>query len=441
MAALCAGYFLVLLDVTVVNVALPRIGRDLGADGAGTAWVVDGYTVPLAALLLAAGTLGDRIGHRRVVLLGLAGFGTASAVCATAPVIGVLIAARALAGVAAALMLPGTLALLVRCARDDAGRNRLVGLWAAVGGAALPAGPVLGGVLVEFAGWRSVFWLAVPVTALAVLPVLRLDHDEPYGTAASVNWLAAVLLVGALTLLVTAVLQAATAPLLATGSAAAAAAALVIFRRVDRRADRRLLPVPARARRPLGSATLAAGLMNLRALGGLFLLTQLLQDRQRLSPLAAGLITLPAMLPLPLLGRPAGRLVTRIGVWRGCAAGAGVAAAGMAGTAAVVGSAAEPLRPAGYLTLCGCLAVWGCGLGLLTPAVVAAALRAVPEAPGLASGASNTARQTGGALGIALFAAVAGPSFAPDFAVRTAVLFAVGAVVLGSVALVASCQK
>src|SRR5690606_33359486 len=106
--------------------------------------------------------------------------------------------------------------------------------------------------------------------------------------AASVNWLAAVLLVGALTLLVTAGLQAATAPLLATGSAAAAAAALVIFRRVDRRADRRLLPVPARARRPLGSATLAAGLMNLRALGGLFLLTQLLQDRQRLSPLAAG---------------------------------------------------------------------------------------------------------------------------------------------------------
>ncbi|HEY6932150.1 MAG TPA: MFS transporter, partial [Marmoricola sp.] len=384
--ALCGGYFLVLLDVTVVNVALPQIGAQLHAGGAGLAWTVDAYSVPLAALLLASGAIGDLVGHRGVVLLGMTAFGAASVVCALAPTIGVLVTARAFQGVGAALMLPGTLALLVDNSPDEAARNRFVGAWAAIGGAALPAGPLVGGLVVQASGWRAVFWLSAPVIALALVPVVRLRHSHrSRAPARKVERIRAGLL----------------------GSPAA-----------EWRVARPLLSVPRSARRPLGLASLVAGLMNLCALGGLFLLTQVFQDVDRLSPLPAGLLTLPAMLPLPLLGAPAGRLATRLGVWRASALGAVIAAAGMAGIATTLTSTG-----AGYLAL-GCfLAVWGTGLGLLTPAIVSAALEATPDTPGLASGASNTARQTGGALGIAIFAACAGSAGSVGFASRAVALF------------------
>ncbi|NUS14103.1 MAG: MFS transporter, partial [Streptomyces sp.] len=186
-AALCGGYFLVLLDVTVVNVTLPSIGSALHMHGAGLAWVVDAYTVPLAALLLAAGALGDRLGHRPIVLAGFAGFGAASVLCALAPSAPVLVGGRALQGASAALLLPGTLALLTAAAPDDRTRTRTVGLWAAAGGAALPAGPLAGGLLTALAGWRAVFWLNVPLIAaalavLAALPSPEAAHPRPART-------------------------------------------------------------------------------------------------------------------------------------------------------------------------------------------------------------------------------------------------------------------
>ncbi|GAB2937994.1 MFS transporter [Nonomuraea fastidiosa] len=413
--ALCSGYFLVLLDVTVVNVPLPQIGVELHAGSGGLAWTVDAYAVPMAALLLASGAIGDLVGHRRVVLFGLAGFGGASVLCASAPGIGVLVAGRAVQGVAAALVLPGTLALLVDSTPDDAARNRLVGAWAAIGGAALPAGPVIGGLLVQVAGWRAVFWLSVPVVALALVPVVRLPQAlARQRSARDVNWVGAALLVAALGCFVTAIIEAPAVPWEAVLFGAIAVCALLGFLVVERRVPRPLLPVPREARRPLGLACLVAGLMNLCALGGLFVLTQVFQTVHRLDPLAAGMLTLPAMLPLPLLGAPAGRLATRIGVWRTAAVGLLIAAAGMAGIAAT-------LTTAGPIVVA--LLLWGTGIGVLTPAVVAAALRATPDAPGLASGASNTARQTGGALGIAVFAAVAGPAAAPGFIANATALF------------------
>ena len=424
--ALCGGYFLVLLDVTVVNVALPQIGADLHAGSNGLAWTVDAYAVPLAALLLASGAIGDLIGHRTVVLLGLTGFGGASVLSAVAPSVGALVAARAIQGAGAALMLPGTLALLVDTSPDEASRNRLVGAWAAIGGAALPAGPVIGGLVVQAAGWRAVFWLSVPVIAFALGAVVRLPRSTPrQQSARKVDWAGAALLVAALTCFVTAIIQAPAAPLSAVLFAAVAVGALAGLVVIERRVPRPLLPIPREARRPLGSASLVAGLMNLCALGGLFLLTQVFQDVHRLAPLAAGLLTLPAMLPLPLLGAPAGRLSTRVGVWRTAAVGLLVAAAGMAGIAASLTDTGT-----GYLVLAVFLALWGTGLGVLTPAVVAAALEATPRAPGLASGASNTARQTGGALGIAVFAALAGSASGPGFSARSTALFAGAAALL-----------
>lgn len=305
--ALCGGYFLVLLDVTVVNVALPQIGAQLHAGSAGLAWVVDAYSVPLAGLLLASGAIGDVVGHRRVVLLGMVGFGVASVACAIAPTIGVLVAARAVQGVGAALMLPGTLALLVESSPDATGRNRIVGAWAAIGGAALPAGPVVGGILVQAAGWRTVFWLSVPIIALALIPVMRLRRpQQPRRPQRRVDWIGAVLLVTALTCLVTAIIQVQESGLLAAVLAVVAACALLGFLATERRVSNPLMPVPRPARRPLGLASFVAALMNFCALGGLFLLTQIFQDVHRLSPLMAGALTLPAMLPSRCSAHPLG---------------------------------------------------------------------------------------------------------------------------------------
>ena len=427
--ALCAGYFLVLLDVTVVNVALPRIGADLDAGSAGLAWVVDAYAVPLAALLLASGAVGDRLGHRDVVILGFLGFGAASLLCALAPSIAVLVAARAVQGVGAALMLPGTLALLVEDVADERARARLVGTWAAIGGAALPAGPVVGGLLVQAAGWRAVFWLGVPVIAAALVPVVRLPRTRTDARAGTpVDRLGAGLLVTGLTCTVTAILESTSSPWTAGPLAAAAVCVLGAFVAVERRTPHPLLPVPRAARRPLARACAVAGLMNLCTLGTLFLLTQVLQDVRGLSALSAGLVTLPAMLPLPLLGAPAGRLAARIGVGRTSALGLAVAAAGLAGHAAGINTE-------GDLVLGLALVAWGTGLGILTPAVVAAALRATPQTPGLASGASNTSRQTGGALGIAVFAAVAGSAAGPRFLAHTTALLLGAAAVFAGTAL------
>lgn len=421
--ALCGGYFLVLLDVTVVNVALPQIRSGLSAGSSGLAWVVDAYSVPLAALLLASGAIGDRLGHRRVVLLGFIGFGAASVLCALAPTIAVLIAARAVQGVGAALMLPGTLALLVENALDDSARTRIVGGWAAIGGAALPAGPVIGGLSVQAGGWRAVFWLGVPVIALALIPVARLPRlRKDVSRAGDVDWAGVALLVAGLTCVVTAIIQGPDSGWTAGLLAAAAAGIAVAFVAVERRARHPLLPVPRGARRALAVACLVAGLMNLCALGGLFLLTQFFQDTHGLSPLLAGLATLPAMLPLPLLGGPAGQLSTRIGVWRTSALGLLTSAAGFAGIA-------TSITGTSYIALLSFLALWGAGLGILTPAIVSAALKATPHSPGMASGASNTSRQTGGALGVAIFAAVAGSTDGPGFIPHSIGLFLGGAVV------------
>ncbi|WP_433378348.1 MFS transporter [Actinoplanes sp. CA-142083] len=436
--ALCGGYFLVLLDVTVVNVALPSIGAGLGASSSGLAWVVDAYTVPLAALLLAAGAVGDRLGHRTVVLSGFIGFFVASVICAVAWAVPVLIAGRALQGVSAALMLPGTLALLSSAAPSDQARARVVGLWAAVGGCALPAGPFIGGLLVQGVGWRAVFWLNVPVILLALLPVLRPAQSAAggrgerlgvgaggrgerlgVGAGGRVDWLGAGVLAMTLGVLVTAIIE--RAPLLLLVAVVGA----VVLRVVERRADPPLLTVSSPARWPLAAACGVAGLMNFCVLGSLFLLTQLFQDVHGLSPLIAGLLLLPGMLPLPLLGAPAGRLVHQIGAWRTSALGLGLAAVGFVGIAFSVG------RPV-YPMLLVALAVWGAGLGVLTPAIVTAAMRTVPSAPGIASGASNTARQTGGALGVALFAAIAGSAAASGFARHAMWLFAAGAVVFAA---------
>lgn len=401
---MCVGYFLVLLDVTIVNVALPAIGSRFRADVAGMQWVVDGYAIALAALMLAAGAVGDSLGHKRVVVDGLLLFGVASLGCGLAPSIEVLAGFRVAQGVGAALLLPGTLALITRAFPDPRERARAIGLWAGLGSVALPAGPLLGGGLVQALGWRAVFYVNVPIVVVAGGVAAAVVPEPPMWPRRHLD------LPGALTgaaLLSSVTLAFIEGGHLGLGSlmilaAAASLILLVAFIVVERRAAEPMLDLTLLANPRFSAPNVIAGIMNLVSLGLVFLLTLYLQREQERSPLAAGVAMLPLFAPLVLLAPIAGRLTARIGPRQPmlaglCAAGAGIALLDFA----------EP--GSSYLVLLPGFLLWGAGLGFLTPAVVAAALGALPDdRAGLASAVNNTARQSGGAIGIAAFGALAG---------------------------------
>lgn len=403
LVVMCAGLFLVQLDVSIVNVALPSIRADLKPSAAGLQWVVDGYAIALASLMLAGGTVGDLHGHRRVVLAGFALFGLASLAAGLAPSTGVLVAARVVQGAGAALLLPGTLAIIAHAFPEPGERARAIGAWAAVAGLSLPAGPVAGGLLVAGPGWRWVFLVNLPVVAIAALLTARLVREsaDPRGRRVDVAGVA----------LAAAVLAAATFALIDAVPPAGIAAVLgaVAFVAVERRAPAPMLPLELFRRPRFTVANAIAGTMNLGTLGCIFVLTLYLQVVQHRPPLEAGLAVLPLFAPVAALAPLSGRLTGRFGARGPMAAGLLVAGAGLALLARV--DAQTP-----YAALLPAFVLWGGGLGLLTSAVVAAAVGAVEsDRAGLASAVNNTARQAGGAVGIAAFGALAGDAARPGF--------------------------
>ncbi|MGI5125514.1 MFS transporter [Pseudonocardia sp. CA-107938] len=425
LVVMCAGMFLVLLDVTVVNVALPSIGTDVGADAAATQWIVDAYAVAIAALLLASGTLGDRVGHRRVVVAGLVVFGAASAACGLAPSTGVLIAARAAQGVGAALLLPGTLAVVTDTFPDRGARARALGIWAGVSSLALPAGPLLGGGLVSAAGWRWVFLVNLPVVAAAVVAVLRLVPTGKRRPERRADLPGTALAAAGLGAAVFAVIDVGH-----HGFQAAGITALIValgcatgFVLREGRADDPMVPLGVLRRPSFAGPNVAAGTMNLVLNGFLFVTTLFLQHVLHADPLAAGIALLPMFVPLAVLAPVAGRATARWGARPPLVVGALVAAAGAAWFVRV-----DP--GSGYAVLLPALLGLGIGAGLFTAPVVSAAVSAVPpDRSGLASGITNTARQAGTALGVAVFGAVAAATApAPQFVQGLHVLAVVGAV-------------
>ncbi|MEU9242535.1 MFS transporter [Streptomyces sp. NPDC048385] len=401
---MCVGMFLVQLDVTVVNVALPSIGRDLGGGLSGLQWVVDAYSVTLAAFLLAGGALGDRRGHRRVVVAGLGLFGLASLLCASSPAAGVLIGARALQGVGAALLLPGTLAVVQRTFPGRAEQARALGIWAGVSALALPAGPLLGGFLVTATGWRAVFWLNVPLVAVAALATLRLvpggdgtpEHRMDLPGAA----LAAAALGGIVYCAVAAGGDTSTVTVAVEALLSAVLLAGFIWR--ERVAPAPMVPPELFRRRAFSGANAVAAAMNFTGIGAVFVVTLYLQGVQRRGAFQAGLMMLPLFVPLAAGAPLTGRLVARFGPRPPMLAGLLL---GVAGSLSLLAVAPD----SGYLLLVPVLVGLGAGMGLLTAAVVAAALRAGPDdRPGLSSGVNNTARQAAGALGIAVLGSLVG---------------------------------
>jgi MFS transporter, DHA2 family, methylenomycin A resistance protein len=400
LAVASAGYFFVLLDVTIVNVALARIGSGLGGSRSELQWVVDAYALVLASGMLGAGDLADRVGSRRLFLAGMAIFGGASAACAAAPGAGVLIAARAVQGLGAAAILPSSLAIVNQLFPDPEERPKAIGVWAGLGGSALVLGPVLGGALVGPLGWRAIFWLNVPLVVGALAAGALTLPEGSKAEGARVDVAGQTLGTAALAALVLALIEGgkggfASAP--AVAGLAVALVAFVGFLAAEKRATRPLIDLGWFRRAEFSGANAGAGLMNLGTLGGLFALGLYLQEVRGLSPLSAGLALVPLALPLAALTPFTGRLVGRIGPR--LPAGLGLIASGVGyGGAALVGGGSID-SPVGWAFLF----VAGAGMGVAVPGLVAGATEALgPDRAGIASAMNNTSRQVGGAIGVAL---------------------------------------
>src|SRR3954466_15770487 len=390
LVVMCVGMFLVLLDVTVVNVALPRLRTDLGASVGSLQWIVDGYAVALASLMLPCGDLGDRHGHKRVVLAGLAAFGTGSLAAGLAPGAGLLVAGRVVQGAGAAFLLPGTLAVISRAYPDAAERARAIGVWAAISSLALPAGVIAGGALVDGPGWRWAFLLRLPGVAVALPVTARVVGESREAAARAPDVPGATLAAALLATVTFAIIDGSPA----AGVAGAAPPPAAGVGGGGAGPPEPMLPAALFRRPAFAAANLVAAAMNLGTLGTLFVLTLFLQDVQGRSALGAGVAILPAFGLLTVVAALSGRLVGRIGPRRPMVAGLLIAAAGLA-------LLADDALLAGS-------ALWGIGLGLLTPSVLAAGMGAVQDRAGLAAAVNNTARQAGGAIGIAASGAAAG---------------------------------
>lgn len=412
---LCSGMFLVLLDVTAVNVALPSIGDSLNTDRAGLQGVLDAYVVTLASLLLGVGAVGDRFGHFRVVFAGVMVFGAASLACGLAPNIGALVGARAVQGIGAALLLPGGLALVTALFPNPAEQARALGVWAGASSLALPAGPVLGGWLVDAAGWRWVFLVNVPITALVAIAMIVLVR-EPIGVRhrrCLDTWgmVLAPLTLGAVVWAVVASGHRAGREGVVAGCAAVILGGLLVA--VESRARAPMVPASIFRTHGLPAAMTAATLMNLATNGILLVTTLYLQQVRGYSALSAGMMLVPMALPLVLLAPVSGMLTAR---WGPGSVVAGGAALAMAGSLALLMVGPQ----SGYSRLLPALVGLGAGNGLMVAAVTAAGMRPLPrEQAGLAGALSNTARQVGTAIGVAMFGAVLGSARTPElFAMR-----------------------
>ena len=401
----CMGNFLVAFDASALNVALPSMRADLHTGQVALQWVLDGYTIPLAGVLLTAGVLGDRFGSRRVFVLAMATFGLTSLVCALSPGISLLVAARCLQGVSAGVMLPMTLAIISRSFESPAARTKAIGTWGMTGGVALVSGPFLGGQFCQLWGWQSVFLINVPIVTVSIVLALRTIRETSRHLDRGLDFPGQISAVVALICLTAGLIEAGRA-----GSSASIVTALLVvallagalFVLIEMRTAAPMLPPGIFRRVSYRAAVLGGFAFQLAGYGMLFLLSVFVQASWGKEAGAAGLLMLPCTV-MWFVGTILTRLLSaRFGPRKLLIAG------GVLGT---VGSA--------VVIFCGDAATWpllvlgtglaGVGAGLTAPSISAAAMLSVDQHyAGLGSGVLNTGRQVGMAVGVAILGALSG---------------------------------
>ena len=394
------GMFVVTLDALVVNVALPAIGSDLGGGITGLQWVVDGYTLLFAALLLSAGALSDRIGARRAFGAGLVLFVVASAACGLAPTMGVLVAARLAQGAGAALIMPTSLALIREGYANAHQRARAIALWALGGAVASAAGPVVGGFL-TLLSWRMIFFINLPVGVVALYLLARVARSPR--RAAPLDWVGQVSAVAGMAGLTYGLIEGGAEGFGTPRVMAAlilAVVALLAFFVAQLRGAHPMVPLGLFRSRPVAVSVAGGFAFTVGFYGLVFLLSLYLQQLRGLSPLETGLAFVPMTGLTGVVTLLAPRIAARFGPRVPMAAGQCLMATGLLGLCAAVAGA--PIWVLAVLSI-----LIGLGSSLSVPTLTALLVSSVPAGrAGTASGVLNTCRQLGGALAVAVFGAL-----------------------------------
>lgn len=391
--------FLIAVDVTVVNVALPSIGNELGVDPRGLTWVVVGYTITGGGLLMLGGRLSDVFGRRRLLLIGTAIFGAASLMAGFADSFALLVTARLLQGVGEALALPAAMATIVLLFPEGKARTRALGVWAAVASCGLVLGFVLSGIITEYLGWRWIFLIAVPFILFVLIATLILLPRDRKQERVPLDILGSILLTCAPLLFAFGVVEAGEGRTwFSLAALAGAILAAILFVLVERRASNPLIPLAFFRNRTRVRSNLATALLSAALSTSFLLFTFYLQEDLGLSPLAAGLLLLPLAVTLVVAVTVVPRLMGRWGARSCIMVGLGCAGAGMI----VIAACAQFDAPAWVLILAMLFVAAGMGFGLVG-LQYAAVTGVTDEDAGVASGVQRAADQLGGSAGVTVY--------------------------------------
>jgi EmrB/QacA subfamily drug resistance transporter len=402
--ALCSAALIINIDVTIVNVTLPSLVRELGASTTNLQWIVDAYTLVFAALILAAGSLSDRVGRKGVLLLGLGVFGLGSLAGALSTDANQLIASRAVMGIGAAAIFPATLSLLANVFTDRRERARAIGLWGATTGVGVATGPIVGGWLLENFWWGSVFLFMVPVAAAIALAVALTVPTSKDPNVRPIDWYGLALSSLGMGIVVFGIIEApgwGWGSLATIGTLLAGVCVLAVFVDVERRLQQPMLDVRLfrNPRFTAASGSITIGFFTLA--GFTFLMTQYFQFIHRYSPLGTGVRLVPVAVSIAIAAVVGTRLAVRVGNKAVVATGLGLFGLGMLWISTVTATTS-------YLEIAGQMIIAGGGLGLITAPATEAIMGAVPiEKAGVGSAVNDATRLFGAALGVAVIGSIA----------------------------------
>jgi EmrB/QacA subfamily drug resistance transporter len=403
LAAICLSVFVISVDATIVNVALPTLSRELKADTEKLQWIVDAYTLVMAGLLLSAGSLSDRYGRRGWLSAGLAVFAMTSIVAAQTNSAGALIAARAAMGVGAAVIFPTTLGLITNIFTDPVPRAKAIGVWAAMVGVGVAAGPMAGGWLLEHFNWDSIFLVNVPVAAVAIVGGILFVPTSRDPAAPKVDMPGLILSIAGVTALIYTIIE---SPQWGWGSARTVAGfgiatiTLAAFARWEQRSSHPMLDVSVFANRRFSGGSLAVTAGFLTLFGFIFVITQYFQFIKSYSAFEAGVRLLPVAVSIAVASVLGPRIVELVGSTAVVAAGLGIFAGGLAWA-----STADAATP--YLQIAAQMVLLGGGLGLtFAPATEAIMGSLSAGKAGIGSAVNDTTRELGGTLGVAIVGSV-----------------------------------